>query len=442
MNAAADHTASETAPAPVRPRGRQAAFGFIFAASVMNALSFGLMIPVLPGLIRSFFGATSAASTAQAAYWQFIFGVTWGGMQFVSGPVLGMLSDRYGRRPVMLISILGLSLDFLVMTFSPTLAWLLLGRVLNGATAATFSTANAYVADISTPERRARNFGWMSSAFSVGFLLGPSVGGFLTLHAIHIGSFALDGIRVPFLVAAILCAINWFYGLLVLPESLPPERRIAAFDWRRANPLASLRLLRSHHDLLPLATINFLFQLAQQVLPNIFVLYTQLRYHWSLSFLSVTFFITGALGILVQSFVVGPVVSRIGERGAVIAGAAAGMAGFVIYALAPTGWIYFFGMPVFALMGLMQPGLQGLMTQHVTVSEQGRLQGANQSTGGIAAILGPVIFPLSYAWALLHAPDEPGVPVFIAALLLALAFVLALRFARRDAPSAGAPQPA
>jgi DHA1 family tetracycline resistance protein-like MFS transporter len=282
----------------------------------------------------------------------------------------------------------------------------------------------------------------MSSAFSVGFLLGPSVGGFLTLHAIHVGSFALDGIRVPFLVAAILCAINWFYGLLVLPESLPPERRIATFDWRRANPLASLKLLRSHHDLLPLATINFLFQLAQQVLPNIFVLYTQLRYHWSLSFLSVTFFITGALGILVQSFVVGPVVSRIGERGAVIAGAAAGMAGFVIYALAPTGWIYFFGMPVFALIGLMQPGLQGLMTQHVTVSEQGRLQGANQSIGGIAAILGPVIFPLSYAWALLHAPDEPGVPVFIAALLLALAFVLALRFARRDTPGAGAPQPA
>ena len=304
----------------------------------MNAISFGLMIPVLPSLIRSFFGAASAASTAQAAYWQFIFGVTWGGMQFFSGPVLGMLSDRFGRRPVLLISILGLALDFLVMTFAPTLAWLLLGRVLNGATAASFSTANAYVADVSTPENRARNFGWMSSAFSVGFLLGPAAGGILTTHALHLGGFVLDGLRVPFLVAAVLCAINWFYGLLVLPESLPPERRIAAFDWRRANPLESLRLLRSHHDLLPLASINFLFQLAQQVLPNIFVLYTQLRYHWSLSFLGVTFFITGALGILVQSFVVGPVVKRIGERGAVIAGAAAGMAGFVIYALAPTGY--------------------------------------------------------------------------------------------------------
>ena len=446
MNAVADRTAngqpgSGSTSAPVRPRGRQAAFGFIFAAAVMNALSFGLMIPVLPSLIRSFFGATSAASTASAAYWQFIFGVTWGGMQFFSGPVLGMLSDRFGRRPVLLISILGLSLDFLVMTFAPTLAWLLIGRVLNGATAATFSTANAYVADISTPERRARNFGWMSSAFSVGFLLGPTAGGILTEHAIHLGSFVLDGIRVPFLVAAILCAINWFYGLLVLPESLPPERRIAAFNWRRANPLESLRLLRSHRDLLPLASINFLFQLAQQVLPNIFVLYTQLRYHWSLSFLGITFFITGVLSILVQSFIVGPVVARIGERGAVIVGAAAGMTGFVIYALAPTGTIYFIGMPIFALMGLMQPGLQGLMTQHVTGSEQGRLQGANQSTAGIAAILGPIIFPLSYAWALLNLPGEPGVPVFIAAALLALALALALRFAQRETPpDAGAPQ--
>jgi DHA1 family tetracycline resistance protein-like MFS transporter len=432
MNAAADRTDGEARAIP-RPRGRQAAFGFIFAASVMNALSFGLMIPVLPALIRSFFGANSAATTAEAAYWQFIFGVTWGGMQFFSGPVLGMLSDRFGRRPVLLISILGLSLDFLVMTFAPTLAWLLLGRVLNGATAATFSTANAYVADVSTPEKRARNFGWMSSAFSVGFLLGPTAGGFLTTHAIHIGGFALDGLRAPFLVAAGLCAINWFYGLLVLPESLPPERRLTRFDWRRANPLESLKLLRSHHDLLPLATINFLFQLAQQVLPNIFVLYTQLRYHWPLRFLGMTFFITGALGIIVQSVVVGPVVKRIGERGAVIAGAAAGMTGFLIYALAPTGTIYFIGMPIFALMGLMQPGLQGLMTQHVSSSEQGRLQGANQSTGGIAAILGPIIFPLSYAWALLNTPGAPGVPVFIAAALLALAMVLALRFARRSA---------
>jgi DHA1 family tetracycline resistance protein-like MFS transporter len=417
-----------------RPRGRQAAFGFIFATAVMNAVSFGLMIPVLPNLIRSFFGATNAATTASAADWQFIFGVTWGAMQFISGPVLGMLSDRFGRRPVMLISILGLALDFLVMAFAPTLAWLLLGRVLNGATAASFSTANAYVADISNQQTRARNFGWMSAAFSVGFLLGPAAGGVLATISVHIGSLHLDPLRTPFLAAAALCAINWVYGLFVLPESLPVERRIVSFEWRRANPVASLTLLRVHQDLLPLASVNFLFQLAQQVLPNVFVLYTTLRYHWSLGFLGLTFFITGALGILVQTFAVQPVVRRIGERGAVIAGAAFGVAGFLIYAMAPTGAWYFLGMPVFAFMGLMQPGLQGLMTQHVSPMEQGRLQGANQSTGGIAAIIGPTIFPLSFAFALRALPSLPGLPILIAAALLGLSLIVAWRFARPTVP--------
>lgn len=434
MNAAADQSLAARAPR----RGRQAAFGFIFAVAVINNLSFGLMIPILPGLIRSFFHTSLTAATASAADWQFVFSLTWGAMQFVSGPVLGLLSDRFGRRPVLLISILGLSIDFLVMTFAPTLGWLLVGRVLNGATAATFSTANAYVADISTAETRARNFGWMSAAFGIGFLLGPVTGGFLTTHALQIGGFHLDGLRVPFLLAAALCAINWIYGFFVLPESLPRERRLARFEWRRANPVASLTLLRSHGDLVPLATIYFLNMLAQQVLPGIFVLYTQLRYGWSLPFLSLTFLVTGGLGILVQGFVVGPVVRRIGERGALIVGAAAAVAGFTIYGLASTQWAYFVGMPIFALQGLMLPGLQGLMTQRVSPSEQGRLQGANQSLGGIASVLGP-LFPLVFAFALRHIPSLPGLPILIAAALVAVALALSLRFARREALG---PQPA
>ena len=442
MNAVADQAANGSASAPDarsgRPRGRQAAFGFIFAVAVINNLSFGLMIPILPGLIRSFFHTSMAAATASAADWQFVFSLTWGTMQFVSGPVLGLLSDRFGRRPVLLISILGLSIDFLVMTFAPTLGWLLVGRVLNGATAATFSTANAYVADISTAQTRARNFGWMSAAFGIGFLLGPVTGGFLAAHDLQLGAFHLDGLRVPFLVAAGLCAVNWIYGFFVLPESLPVERRPTRFDWRRANPVASLALLRSHHDLTPLAAINFLSQLAQQVLPGIFVLYTQFRYGWSLQFMSFTFLVTGGLGILVQGFIVGPVVRRIGERGAVIVGVAAAVAGFTIYGLASTQWVYFLGMPIFALQGLMMPGLQGLMTQRVSPSEQGRLQGANQSLGGISSILGP-LFPLVFAFALRHVPGLPGLPILIAAALVALAFVLALRFARREALG---PQPA
>jgi DHA1 family tetracycline resistance protein-like MFS transporter len=433
MKATIEETVGGATGPTSRPRGRQAAFGFIFAASVMNALSFGLMIPVLPNLIRSFFGATNAASTASAADWQAVFGVTWGLMQFISGPILGMLSDRFGRRPVLLISIFGLSLDFLVMAFAPTLSWLLVGRVLSGATSATFSTANAYVADVSTPDRRARNFGIMSSAFSIGFLFGPVAGGILAVHPLHFGAFHLDGLRTPFLVAALLCAVNWFYGLLVLPESLAPERRMTAFQLGRANPVGSLALLRSHRDLLPLAAISFLFSFSQQVLPNIFVLYTTLRYNWNQEFLGVTFFITGALGVTVQLFVVGPVVRWIGERGAVLVGAIFGTAGFLIFAWAPSGAAYFVGMPIFALQGLMMPGLNSLMSQHVSPSEQGRLQGANQSLMGIANILGPLVFPLSYAFALRSLPALPGLPILISAGLLSLAVVLSLRFARPEA---------
>jgi DHA1 family tetracycline resistance protein-like MFS transporter len=407
---------------------RAPALRFIYISAVLNAISFGLMIPVLPNLIKVLVGGHDASVvTASAATWQAVFGVTWGAMQFITGPVLGMLSDRFGRRPVLILSIFGLGADFLVMAFAPTLWWLLLGRVLNGMTAASFSTANAYVADITPPDARARNFGLMSSAFSIGFLGGPLAGGVL----------AAVNIRFPFMAAAVLCLINGLYGLVVLPESLPLDRRLTRFSWAGANPLGSLRLLNSRPGLLGLATINFLFQLAQTVLPNVFVLYTTYRYHWSLPFLGATFLISGALGVLVQVVMVGPVVKRIGERGAVLAGAAFGAAGFALYAFAPTGAIYLSAMPVFALMSLMQPGLQGLMSRRVPRGEQGRLQGASQSLQGIASILGPLVFPLTFAWSLRHDASlhMPGLSIFIASGLLVLCGLIALGVAR-PAPAA------
>jgi DHA1 family tetracycline resistance protein-like MFS transporter len=414
-------------------KGGRAAFGFIFASAVMNAVSLGLIFPILPSLIRAFFGATNAATTASAAEWQFVFGVTWGAMQFVSGPVLGMLSDRFGRRPVMLISALGLSIDFLVMAFAPSLAWLVLGRALSGLTSASFSTASAYVADISAPDDRAKNFGWISAGLSLGFLVGPAAGGFLASHAVHIGAIALDPLRTPFLVGACLCAANGLYGLLVLPESLPPERRTKALDWSQANPVGSVSMLTSHPDLPRLAAINGLCQVALQVLPNIFVLYMTLLHHWSLGVLGVTFVVIGVVQILVQSFVVAPVVAWIGERGAVILGVCAVIVGFLIFGLSRSALAFFIAMPIFELGGLIQPGLQGLMTRRVSGSEQGRLQGANQSIGGLAAILGPAIFPLSFAWALRHLPALPGLPMVIAAGLLAAALALTLRLGRAGA---------
>ncbi|MDP1736450.1 MAG: TCR/Tet family MFS transporter [Caulobacter sp.] len=413
--------------------GRRAAFGFIFASSVMNAISFGIMIPILPNLVKMFTGGDTAA----ASEWNVVFAVTWGVMQFVIGPILGMLSDRFGRRPVLLLSIFGLGVDFLFMAVAPTLSWLLVGRILNGMTAASFSTANAYVADVTPPEQRAKVFGWMGSAFSFGFLIGPVLGGWLGDISLAMPDPVIAGhtfdmaLRLPFFVAASLTLVNFLYGLFVLPESLPLEKRAVRFDWKKANPVGSLRLLRSHPDLLGLAAVLFLFQLAHTVLPSIFVLYTGYRYNWSPGFMGLTMGITGVLGIVVSIFLVSPVVKRIGERGALLTGAFFGAAGFAIYGFAPDTIWYLAGTPVFALMGLMTPGLMGLMSRRVQPQEQGQLQGASQSLQGIASILGPMVFGLIFAWSIRHeAFHVPGLAIFVAAGLLALAFVIGLGVAR------------
>lgn len=405
------------------PRGRQAGFGFIFALALMNSISFGIMIPILPNLIKQFAGG----DTAQASEWNLLFASAWGVMQFFSGPFLGLMSDRWGRRPVLLISLFGLGVDFLFMAFAPTLAWLFLGRLLNGATAASFSTANAYLADVTAPAERAKIFGRMGAAFSVGFIFGPAIGGFL----------GETDLRLPFLAAAALTLVNWLYGLLILPESLPPERRAKTFDWKRANPLGSLRLLRTKPDLLGLASIGFLFQIAHMVLPTIFVLYVGYRYGWTPQIMGFTFMLTGVAGLVVQSLLIGPVVRRIGERNAVLLGAAGGALGFIWYGAAPTGTIYLLGVPIFAIMGFLMPGLQGLMTRRVAPHEQGQLQGANQSLTGIAAILGPVIFGETFAWSLRHEGFQiPGLAIYLAAGLLLLALLIALGAAKAPEPEA------
>ncbi|WP_374471947.1 TCR/Tet family MFS transporter [Phenylobacterium sp.] len=414
--------APEVAPQPPRggrgPARRQAGFGFIFASALINSVSFGIMIPILPNLIREMTGGDTAA----ASEWNVLFATTWGLMQLVFGPMLGMLSDRYGRRPVLLLSLIGLGVDFLFMAFAPTLWWLFVGRVVNGATAASFSTANAYLADVTPPDQRAKVFGWMGSAFSFGFIIGPTLGGAL-------GEFDL---RLPFLVAAGLTFANALYGFFILPESLPPERRAKTYDWSRANPLGALRLLRSRTGLLGLAGVGFLFQISHMVLPTIFVLYTTYRYGWSPGVLGLTFLLTGVLGVIVQMFLVGPVVARIGERNAVLLGATCGVLGFAWYGAASTGWLYLLGAPIFAGVGFLMPGLQGLMTRRVQPHEQGQLQGANQSLTGIASVAGPPLFGLVFAWSIRHDATlhAPGLAIYLAAGMLAGAFALALGVAK------------
>ena len=397
---------------------RQAALGFIFVTATLDVLSLGVMIPVLPELMKRFNGGDTAAT----ALWVVLFATTWGVMQFLCSPILGLMSDRFGRRPVILTSIFGLGCDFLFMAFAPTIWWLFVGRVFNGMTAASFSTASAYVADVTTPENRAKGFGLMGAAFGVGFTFGPALGGLLWKFDHHL----------PFLVCAALALCNWLYGFFVLPESLPPEKRVARFDWTKANPLGSLKLLTSKPNLLGLAGVGFLFQLSHNVLPSIFVLYMGYRYHWPVQTIGLTMMASGISSIIMQALIVGPVVRKLGERGALMVGLFSGCVAFLIYGLAPTGLLYLCGLPIFAFTGLIQPGLQGLMTQRVAPWEQGQLQGANAAIMGITAIVGPSLYLLPFAWAVRHDATlhMPGLPVLIAAALLLAAVALASRAAR------------
>jgi len=402
---------------PPTAGARNAAFGFIFASAVASAMSIGIMVPILPNLLKQF----TSGDTARASEWNVVFATCGGAMSFLAGPILGLLSDRWGRRPVLLVSLFGLGLDFLFMAFAPSLAWLFVGRLISGATSGVFSTANAYVADVTLPENRARAFGWMGSAFSFGFLAGPAIGGML-------GQFNL---RLPFMAAAALTLVNALYGLIILPESLPPERRAARFSLGKANPIGSLALLRSREGLAGLAGVYFLNQLAQMVWPSVFVLYTGYRYGWTPGFIGLNMMAGGLLGVGVQSFLVGPVIRRFGERGALLAGAGAAVFGLGWYGLAPTGLIYIVGMPVSCLGGLLIPGLQGLMTRRVGPSEQGQLQGANQSLAGLASLIGPGVFGLSFAWAVRHPEVHlPGLPLLEAAMAMAACVVLGLALHR------------
>ncbi|GAC1627492.1 MAG: TCR/Tet family MFS transporter [Nevskia sp.] len=393
---------------------RPATLVFIFITVVLDVLAFSIIIPVLPKLILEF----QHGDTALAAETYGVFTTAWALMQFLWSPLLGAVSDRYGRRPVILISCFGLGLDYIVMALAPGVGWLLFGRVLSGITAASFSVAGAYVADVTTLEKRAAGFGMIGAAFGVGFVLGPALGGLL-------GSIAP---RLPFWAAAALVLLNATYGLFVLPESLPADRR-APISWARANPVGALVLLRRDPDLLGLATVSFLFQVAHYVLPSIFVLYTGYRYGWDVLTTSLTLTAVGVFSILVQGFLVKRFVARFGERNALHTGLVAGLTGFAWMAFAPTPLWFWASLPVFALMGLFTPGLQSLMTRRVQPSEQGRLQGANTSLIGIAGLVAPALFTLSFAHFIGGAVQLPGAPFLLASALLAAALVVAARTA-------------
>jgi DHA1 family tetracycline resistance protein-like MFS transporter len=411
-----------------RPERRPAALAFIFVMVVLDVIAIGIIIPVLPKLVESMAGG----NTARAAEIYGIFGTAWGLMQFVFSPVQGALSDRYGRRPVLLLSMLGLGLDYILMAVAPNLVWLFVGRVVSGITAASFSTANAYIADVTPPEQRAGAFGLVGAAFGVGFVLGPAIGGVMG---------DIDP-RLPFWLAAGLTLANFAYGVFVLPESLPAERR-TAFSWSRANPVGSLRLLAQHRQLLGLAGVSFLYHFAHVVLPAVAVLYTSFRYGWDNKTMGLTLAAVGVASGVVQAGLIRPIIRRFGERAALLMGLLFGAAGFAIYGLATTSAGFWAGIPVMALWGVSGAASMGIMSRLVSGSEQGQLQGANSSLMALAGLFAPWIFSQIFAWSI--APDAPlqvpGAPFLLAAALLLAGTALAWRVTRSAAVTRQQPVP-
>ncbi|MEY2558962.1 MAG: transporter, family, tetracycline resistance protein [Verrucomicrobiota bacterium] len=399
---------------------RKAAVVFIFITVMLDMLALGLIAPVLPKLVLTFLGGDAPGAAKMFGIFNTVFAL----MQFIASPVLGVLSDRFGRRPVILLSNLGLGLDYVVMALAPTLSWLFLGRVISGITAASITTGTAYVADVVAPEKRAGAFGMIGAAFGVGFVLGPALGGLL----------GNSDPRLPFWVAGGLSLANALYGYFVLPESLPKEKR-QPFTLRRANPVGSLTLLRSHPELFQLATIQFVGYLAHEVF-NVWVLYTIFRYGWKEGTIGLSLALVGICSVVISAGMVPAIVARLGERRTLYVGQFFGALGMVLAGLARTSLFFFLSIPVMMLWTISSPAAQGMMTRRVSESEQGELQGAISSLASLAWIFGPAVFTFTFAFFI----DEtrgwnlPGAPWYLGGFLLFVAMGLATRIPQLPAP--------
>ncbi len=415
---------STTTPALPEPKSR-AAIIFILITVALDLIALGIVAPVLPSLIEHFEGGDISRAAKVIGYFTF----AWATMQFLCSPIIGAFSDRYGRRPIMLLSCFGLGVDYIFMALAPTLGWLFVGRIISGITTSNISTAFAYITDITPPEKRAKQFGLIGAAFGLGFVIGPSIGGLLGMYSL----------RLPFWVAAALSLANVAYGYFALPESLAPEKR-AKSAWHMANPVGSLKLLRSHKDLSGLAIALTIFYLAHNALPTVFVVYTQERYRWSPLQIGLSLACIGICAALVSGGLVGRYVKEFGERFSVLSGLCYGVLGFLGFAIAWRGWMLLASIPFIALWGVAGPAIQSIMSRRVDHSSQGKLQGAINSLRSITTMVAPVMFTQVFSYAI--APGSrlrlPGAPYFLSAVLLSMSLLVAAVVTRGivSAPSA------
>lgn len=397
----------------------KAALGFIFVTLLIDVTGFGIIIPVMPKLIQEITGGTLAQASSYGGWLLFAYAF----MQFVCAPIVGNLSDQFGRRPILLASLFGFGVDYLFMAFAPTLSWLFLGRIVAGVMGASFTTASAYIADVSTPEKRAQNFGLIGAAFGLGFIIGPLIGGLVGVY----------GTRIPFLVAAGLTFVNWLYGFFILPESLTIEHR-RKFEWKRANPVGSLLSLKRFPIIMGLIASLLLVYVSAHAVQSNWAYYTMEKFQWDERMIGISLAVVGIVFAVVQGGLIRVIIPRLGQERSVYMGLGLYALGYFLYALATKSWMMFAVTIPYCLGGIAGPALQGIISNQVPRNEQGELQGALTSLMSVTTIIGPLLMTqIFYFFTRVDTPVYlPGAPMILGGVLTVISALLARKSLKKN----------